>query len=231
MNITLDTCTTMQKTRLRESGCKYCSGFLKQDENEDHSPWDEILFETDNFVVVPTLGAIVRGWLLIVSKDHYLCMGALPKSLWPELLGLKSYFSNLLTDIYGPITMFEHGPHSEKLEIGCGIDHAHLHLVPLNFSLLSKATKSPELSGRIWHKLQSIEQTAKFYNDRKSFIFIEEPDCTISCCTLNSAPCQLVRKLIAMEVGVESKYNYRQHDFKENVISTVEKVRNALCNY
>ncbi|HEG43312.1 MAG TPA: hypothetical protein ENH94_04600 [Phycisphaerales bacterium] len=231
MNITLDNSTANQNTILKENNCKYCSGFLKQGYDKTNSPWDEILFETDNFVVVSTLGAIVEGWLLIVSKDHYLCMGALPKSLWPELLDLKSFFSNLLTEIYGPITMFEHGPHSEKLDIGCGIDHAHLHLVPLKFSLLSRATDSAEISGPIWYKLHSLEQTAKFYNDRKSFIFIEEPNCSISCCTLNSAPCQFIRKLIAREIGVHSKYNYWKHDFKENVILTVEKVKKTLDNY
>ncbi len=230
MNIKLDTCTTTQRIELRNNNCKYCSGFLKQDKSKNNSPWNEILFETNNFVVVPTLGALVKGWLLIVPKDHYLCMGALPKSLWPELLSLKSYINCLLTDIYGPITIFEHGPHSEKLEIGCGIDHAHLHLVPLNFSLLSKATNASELSDCIWHELQSLEQTANFYNSHKSFIFIEEPKCTTFCCTLNSATCQLIRKLIAKEIGIESKYDYRQHDFKENVISTVEKVKNALRN-
>ncbi len=39
-------------------------------------PWDQVLLETANFVVVPTIGAIVEGWLLVVSKEGLVCMGA-----------------------------------------------------------------------------------------------------------------------------------------------------------
>jgi len=230
MNETLEAPNT-KKNILREDNCKYCSDLLNQNKNNSHLPWNTILFETENFVVVPTLGSLVEGWILIVPKDHYICMGAMPKSLWPELLGVKNYFNNILTDLYGPITLFEHGPHKKKLSIGCGIDHAHLHLVPLNFNLLSKATNESEILGNTWSKLPSLEQTADLYNNNLSYIYIEDPNSSPYCCTLDSAPCQLLRKLIAKEIGIESQYDYKEYEFKNNVVSTIEKVKSALDNY
>src|SRR6266404_3573115 len=64
-------------------------------------PWDTVLFETDSFVVTPTLGALVSGWLLIVTKESYLCMGAINDTLRGELSDLVVLFKQALSDCYG----------------------------------------------------------------------------------------------------------------------------------
>src|SRR5258708_29134184 len=97
------------------------------------NPWNEPLFESENFVVVPSLGALVEGWFLLLPKDHYLCMGALPQSLLDEMMQLRQTVLSFAEGTYEDICAFEHGPHQENRSIGCGVDHAHLHLVPFSF--------------------------------------------------------------------------------------------------
>ena len=36
---------------------------------------------------------------------------------------------------FGPVTVFEHGPSRPGRAPGCGVDHLHVHLVPLPFDL------------------------------------------------------------------------------------------------
>jgi hypothetical protein len=62
-----------------------------------------VLFETDEFVVVPSLGSLVEGWLLIVSKEHYLCMAEAPPSLIDELLALQQFVRGVIVDKYQPL--------------------------------------------------------------------------------------------------------------------------------
>ena len=38
-----------------------------------------------------------------------------------------------------PVTMFEHGASHTGSIMGCGVDHAHVHLVPLDFNLAEEA--------------------------------------------------------------------------------------------
>jgi hypothetical protein len=52
--------------------CKFCAKLKAQ---AARAPWNEFLIETENFAVVPSLGALVEGWLLMVPKEHYISMG------------------------------------------------------------------------------------------------------------------------------------------------------------
>lgn len=97
--------------------------------------WNVPLLESPNFVVLPSLGALVEGWVLLVPKQHFLSMGALPDSLIPEMQDLKRSVCAFLQDTYGTASAFEHGPGQKERKVGCGVDHAHLHILPVNFDL------------------------------------------------------------------------------------------------
>ena len=61
--------------RISMADCILCSELAVSAEK---APWSAPLVETENFVVVPSLGALVEGWLLIVPKAHHISYGALP---------------------------------------------------------------------------------------------------------------------------------------------------------
>jgi hypothetical protein len=65
-------------------------------------------------------------------------MGALPMTLRTEADELELRTRALLETQYDkPVVAFEHGPSTEKHGTGCGVDHAHLHLVPTDCDLLA----------------------------------------------------------------------------------------------
>jgi diadenosine tetraphosphate (Ap4A) HIT family hydrolase len=94
--------------------------------------WDRVLWESENFRVVPSKGGFVAGWLMVVPQAHVLSMAHLSPTVYDELDELVADISARLTDRFGPPTAFEHGAVTENTPFGCGIDHAHLHLVPLS---------------------------------------------------------------------------------------------------
>lgn len=207
--------------------CRYCNFLLEKNGDRGNSePWNTVLYESDNFVVVPTLGSLVEGWLLIVSKEHLLCMGAVTNILRGELEDVIGFTKNVLKNAYEPLTIFEHGPSREGTSVGCGVDHAHIHLVPLKFSLLTEARVSEEVGEYEWNICRGdLWQLGELYQQGKAYLYIKEPGSESVYCTPKSVPCQSLRRIIARKLGVGDKYDYNQHPFKSAVESTIKTVQ------
>ena len=88
-----------------------------------------IIAEQDGIVVLPTLGQLFVGSLLIMPRDHFETVAEIPERLLDGCFRLVAEFSERLR-AFGTSVVFEHGARSET-ERSCGIYHAHLHLVPV----------------------------------------------------------------------------------------------------
>jgi diadenosine tetraphosphate (Ap4A) HIT family hydrolase len=108
-----------------EQACRLCSL------GRDDISWNTVLWETVHFRVVPSKGGFVPGWLMIVPKAHVLSTAALADDQCDEFVELISFVGTQIARRFGNPTVFEHGAVAEKSSFGCGIDHAHVHLVPL----------------------------------------------------------------------------------------------------
>src|SRR5258706_12627640 len=116
--------------------CRFCDILFR---NCPPGFWDRPLFESTNFVAIPSLGSLRKGWLLVVPKKHFLSTAALPPHLLQEMIKVKQALTEVLTESFGEIWAFEHGPAGGGRLAGCGVDHAHLHIVPLEIDLLQAA--------------------------------------------------------------------------------------------
>lgn len=205
---------------MNSSGCVYCSGLLRRAVTE-RQPWDTVLAETSGFVVVPTKGALVPGWLLVVSKQHRLCAGEQTPTEQAEALAGVSLARELVERAYGPATVFEHGPASAGTAVGCGIDHLHFHVVPLPFSLEKASTDlRPSL---MWRDAHSPAVTAELYRERRSYLLLQEP---IGGWRVAHAPQvrQFFRQAIAARLGSADMFDYREHPHAANAIDTVTRI-------
>jgi hypothetical protein len=173
---------------------------------------------------------MVEGWVLVISKQHVVCMGAIRKRLEGELRYVVGCTRKVVTEAYGAPTLFEHGPSVEGTSIGCGVDHAHFHLVPLSFSLLAEARLSPELGGWKWNICEGeFGALRQLYRQGKSYLYIGEPGCGSVYCTPQRIPCQSLRRVIAGKVGLADKYDYKRYPFKRRVESTLEVMRDGFA--
>lgn len=214
-------------TRVIQSKCGYCCGpLMKKKRVSTFEPWDTVLYESNNFVVVPSLGSMVEGWVLIISKEHYVCMGAVPTFLIDELYKVLSFTTDTLEHVYCAPTVFEHGPSSEGQDIGCGVDHAHLHVVPLGFSLLASSSVGEVVEPLSWVRAENgLASLEKLYEMKKPYLYIKEPDSGGFYSTPDTVPCQFLRKIIARELGIPDRYDYNEHSFLGNVKRTIRSVQ------
>ena len=88
-----------------------------------------IVASTAHFVAVPTLGQLFEGSLLILPTAHVETCAGLENHARSEMLGLLDEILIRCAAFGSPI-FFEHGATAAN-DGGCGLYHAHLHVVPL----------------------------------------------------------------------------------------------------
>ena len=92
---------------------------------------------TENFVAMPSIGQLFPGSLLVLPRLHIETSAFLSLQCRQELDSFLGTLSSKLRRIGAPV-FFEHGATSCSGG-GCGIYHAHVHIVPLPRCIEPKA--------------------------------------------------------------------------------------------
>ncbi len=89
---------------------------------------NRLIFETNNFFAICGLGAFVKGYLVIITKDYLNSFAALDSDLLEEYKWISDVVSEFYREKYNKeISIFEHG----MCSCAGGLDHAHMHTMPL----------------------------------------------------------------------------------------------------
>ena len=196
--------------------CRLCTDLAP---SRTRAKWNEPLVDTSNFIVTPSIGALVEGWLLVIPKQHAISMGALEDSLLAELNEVKEILAQVLETQYGPVCAFEHGPSRNNCAVGCGVDHAHLHLVPCNFDLASAV--EPYLpAGATWRSAQLSDCQAAHRADQ-DYLYYEQPNRVGYISTHQNFGSQTFRRAFANAHAVPGQFNWQEHDQLPNVLATI----------
>jgi len=175
--------------------------------------------------VAPTIGAIVPNWLLVIPRDPVLNFRD-----WAELHGQRPI--QLLQDLSlhlglraDEIIWFEHGPYGTGTSIGCGLDHAHIHvLIRPCFSFASFTDKARSLSELDW--------TAGEYDDpyrmlagESTYLMAGSGDSAIIAQGVEATGSQFFRRVVGALVDAGDAWDYRQHQHARHVRETVRTFR------
>ena len=206
-----------------KKACAFCQ--LADTESSHQEPiWNTVLFQSPNFVALPTIGSLVEGWLLIATKRHYICMGALENSLAHELCDFKHLVLDALQNCYGDVATFEHGPSYEQQAVGCGVDHAHLHLVPSKRALKNDLATFYDTTLK-WGKVTKTQNPSSCFHAGKAYLHIEQENDGEYILTDLSIKSQSFRRVVAEHVGQPDQYNWREHPYFHNATSTVQTLQ------
>jgi diadenosine tetraphosphate (Ap4A) HIT family hydrolase len=119
---------------LHKTECEFCLEFSESESSRFALSYagtteSRIIAKLGGMVVLPTLGQLFEGSLLIMPLTHFETVADMPKEQLAACLRLVSVFSERLSPFGKPV-VFEHGA---RVGTGraCGIYHAHVHIVPL----------------------------------------------------------------------------------------------------
>lgn len=92
----------------------------------------EVLFEGTDAIVISDVAPLVPGHVLITSRSHVRALSALSAATLTTINDLQQQITQHLRRYSGaPVILFEHGVGAHTVTPPCGIDHAHLHALPL----------------------------------------------------------------------------------------------------
>lgn len=199
---------------------------------------DRLLYQTDNFMVAPSIGPMgIEGYLLILTKEHYIGMGNIPNSLYPELVDIIDSVKRITKKETGKEPLiFEHGPKVCGFRGGGCLDHAHLHVVPGANIIRDLAADmvgrlSPVGSGYGVERIDTFKRLSEIYSGGEtSYLYVDTPNLPQAESVQLVAkidfdmPSQYVRQIISRKSN-NPRWSWRQHPDIETLERTVERLK------
>ena len=193
--------------------CRFC--FLSEKEN--------ILKKTHNFYVIPSIGSIVEGYLLLNIKNHLPSFGEMDEHFLDEFLMLKDEVKDALEHMYGRGCIFyEHGRAGVSITLQ-GEDkisyHAHLHCVAINVDLLEMICKDYKpIKINEWREVMRLVKNYPhylYYENKKNIYFFPVD---------NYVRPQYLRSTLAEALHIPDAADWRREPKWKNIEDTVKKL-------
>ncbi|MBT9523421.1 MAG: HIT domain-containing protein [Dechloromonas sp.] len=202
--------------------CKFCEigGGLHQSE-VDHP-----MIESDRYFAVSSIGGFVPGWTLVFPKEHRFNMSCDYRN--PEFNDFVRKVSAVVCKEYGSCVFFEHGAVKQDSQTGCGVNHAHFHIVPLSKSIETLATAYKP--NYVWQKTQASEIQDRHNGAEYLFCCDEfggESKGVIS--ILRNPESQFFRKVIASAAGLDGLSDYKKFPFDELSTDTAVRLHRSFA--
>jgi diadenosine tetraphosphate (Ap4A) HIT family hydrolase len=170
--------------------------------------YNSILFESENFIVIPSLGSLVPGWVLIIPKVFSLSLSQLSEEKLIELEKIANSFEIKMKSKFNSNTVrFEHGPSSSQSKVGCGVDYAHLHIIPIDFDLIDSLKNLLNINYE-WREIKSLNSLS-CVSTKEDYLYyrngLDKHFVTIQ----NNIPSQLFRRVIAHQLNQPEKFDWK----------------------
>ncbi len=186
--------------------------------------FDQVLYRGEGWVVAPTLGSIVPNWVLIIPEEHQL-------NFRDWMVGRGRSCDAILNEVAEHLGLscndyiwFEHGPSAVGTMAGCGLDHAHIHMIfqpAFDFSsVLNEATAS---SGLIWKKKSSSDAYQEIPAST-SYMVAGCGDEVAIATDVEAAGSQFFRRVVCALAG-ENDWDYKAQPYAENIDETIRNFR------
>lgn len=136
-------------------------------------PLTNVLWETENFLLVTEEYPVTEGTILVISKRHINCMAEMSVEEYDEFNKISQKIRRFFKKCYKKnLVWFEHGA------AGQTINHAHAHFLPLAKSLIRKIVSdngNPNETEYFEQWKQFYEKNGKYYlfNQFDSFFLFE----------------------------------------------------------
>lgn len=176
---------------------------------------NRIVYETENFVLFPTLGCFIVGYLLVMPKQHFLCFGELSPVLLDELDNIIFRLSEYVQRKENKkCIVFEHGTRDLNKLTPTSIMHAHIHVIPFEKNIISYLPRES--------KVKKIEGFTDLEKETDNYLFLKNIDENNYIVENHNYPSQFFRRIVCDAVGMSGYWDWREHAFLENMKKTID---------
>jgi diadenosine tetraphosphate (Ap4A) HIT family hydrolase len=169
---------------------------------------NRIIGETKNFLIMPMVGPLVPGYLLVVSKEHYWSFSHLPKDIYYEVEIIQELLNELFERYFTKPLYFEHGAMSDIKKGGCCSVHAHLHCVGVEIDVYKYIAKK----NMLYNELYEFTELSQMSDKNIPYIYYQNQNGNKFVFKAENIESQYVRKLIGKKLGY-----YDRLEWSENI--------------
>jgi len=169
----------MSKTTRNSNNCTICGEFYGWQESNlfahlfGESLKSRVLAKNKSLTIIPSLGPITQGHLLICSNKHFLSLAdgfnrgleeiEIKSAMHTVRSWLEKYFQL-------PVIAFEHGSVVGGDRSSACVEHAHLHMLPLPKNL----TNWLDLKDNQWTQIEKTTDLAIWEAEQTDYLFYED---------------------------------------------------------
>ena len=163
--------------------------------------------------LMPTIGSFVPGYFLLVTKRHVLSVGHCSDIELEEVNQLIDQLVTSLSALYNcPCVVFEHGCYNNYNRGGCCVDHAHIHILPFDGDIIANIDGNLNVE-----VVNDIGASRDYILDGKSYIYVQDNKLVRYIVSGKIIPSQYIRQIIACQLGIPDKWDWRLHYGEENM--------------
>lgn len=202
--------------------CKFCEIGAGHHRGEADQP----VIESDGYFAVSSIGGFVPGWTLVFPKEHRFNMSRDYRD--SAFIDFVRKVAAVVSKEYGRCVFFEHGATKLNSQTGCGVNHAHFHIVPFSKSI--EALAAAYRTGYAWQVTQASEIEERCEGAEYLFCsdeFSANPSGVMS--MLENPESQFFRKVIASATGLGALYDYKKYPFEELSANTAIRLRECFA--
>jgi diadenosine tetraphosphate (Ap4A) HIT family hydrolase len=158
------------------------------------------------------------GHALVLPLQHVVSVAELSGDASRDFFAVRNEIVSLLENKFGPLLQFEHGVR-EGDSGGCGIDHAHLHVLPCPSNVTADVVLA-DFPHRL--EIDDLEQIGAATGER-SYLFVKDANNRARLALCDRVPSQYLRRRVAALLGME-RWDWRTASFRESFALTTAEL-------
>jgi ATP adenylyltransferase len=162
--------------------------------------------ESAQWALVPSLGALTGGHVLLCPKAHVRQSLVVALDDVAEWSAVEAAVVRVLESAFSEgVLSFEHGMSPAAQGGGCGVDHAHVHFLPIPKSL---RVRLPDAD---WREVGDTPHSIREAVEGNEYLTVRFPDGRrlVASGSPGRFESQILRKAVAKALGVPQRWNWR----------------------
>ena len=180
---------------------------------------ENIIFETEDFVVLPSLGPLNDSHVMIVPKNHVNNFAGLQPTKLKQVELIESILSSHIAVALGKkLVFFESGAGELSSHSGGCIVHAHIHCV----------YESQEFECRLFEEVELKSGGKSLYEGADSdlgYVWYRSSNGKAYICNDPQLPSQFLRYVYSIAAGDVRFWNWRRHNNFDGVLRVIDNYK------
>jgi diadenosine tetraphosphate (Ap4A) HIT family hydrolase len=174
-----------------------------------------IFMEDASGIAAASLGQIVEGYAVVFGRENCISLRSLEKDDQREFLHFVRTVRQRVEQHFGPTIMFEHGAACAGTNVSCGVNRIHVHVVPYTGRPLNKEIAKTFRCVATTSTIEQMLERLSSWETDTPYFWVEEGSEVFLFSYGEKRESQVVRRIIAQQVGMENRWNWREHPTQE----------------